>query len=57
MLPPKNAKINVAAQHCKDRHNTENLNQILHSPNFHIHVSVIYIYIPTIGVPILLQKI
>ncbi len=27
------------------------------SPNFHIHVSVSDLYIPTIGVPILLQEI
>ncbi len=27
------------------------------SPNFHIHVSVSDLYIPTIGVPILLEEI
>jgi hypothetical protein len=27
-----------------------------HSPNFHIHVSVRDLYIPTIGLPILLQE-
>jgi hypothetical protein len=27
------------------------------SPNFHIHVSVSDLYIPTIGLPILLEKI
>ena len=27
------------------------------SPNFHIHVSVIDLYIPTIGLPILLEEI
>jgi hypothetical protein len=45
------------------RHNTENSKQIcsekeLHglSPNFHIPVSVGDLYIPTIGLPILLQE-
>jgi hypothetical protein len=28
-----------------------------HSPNFHIHVSVSDLYIPTIDLPILLQEI
>jgi hypothetical protein len=28
-----------------------------HSPNFHIHVSVNVLYIPTIDLPILLQEI
>ncbi len=27
-----------------------------HNPNFHIHVSVSDLYIPTIGLPILLQE-
>jgi hypothetical protein len=27
------------------------------SPNFHIHVSVIDLYIPTIGLPMLLEEI
>jgi hypothetical protein len=27
------------------------------SPNFHIYVSVSYLYIPTIGLPILLQEL
>jgi hypothetical protein len=46
------------------RTNTENSNQIFpkkdvrgHSPNFHNHVSVSNLYIPTIDLPILLQKI
>jgi hypothetical protein len=46
------------------RTNTENLKQIFpekelrgHSPNFHIHVSVSDLYIATVGLPILLQKI
>jgi hypothetical protein len=45
------------------RHNTENSKQIfpekvLHglSTNFHTHVSVSGLYIPTIGLPILLQE-
>jgi hypothetical protein len=49
----------------RQRHNTENLKQIFPekdlrglSPNFHIHVSVsdLIQYIPTIGLPILLQE-
>ncbi len=46
------------------RNNTENSKQIFlekelsgHSPNFHIHVSVSDLYIPTIDLPILLQEI
>jgi hypothetical protein len=46
------------------RRNTEILKQIFpekelrgHSPNFHIHVSVSDLYIPTIDLPILLQAI
>jgi hypothetical protein len=45
------------------RHNTENSKQIFPgkklrglSPNFHIHVSVSDLYIPTIGLPVLLQE-
>jgi hypothetical protein len=45
------------------KHNTENSKQIFpekelrgHSPNFHFHVSVSVLYIPTIGLPILLQE-
>jgi hypothetical protein len=45
------------------RHNTENSKQIFPgkefcglSPNFHIHVSVKDLYIPTIGLHILLQE-
>jgi hypothetical protein len=45
------------------RHNTENWKQIFPekelrglSPNFHIHVSVSDLYIPTIVMPILLQE-
>jgi hypothetical protein len=45
------------------RHNTENSKLIFpekelrgHSPNSYIHVSVSDLYIPTIGLPILLQE-
>ncbi len=45
------------------RHKTEHLKQIFPgkesrgvSPNFHIHVSVSDLYIPRIGLPILLQE-
>jgi hypothetical protein len=45
------------------RHNTENLKSIFPekemcglSPNFHIQASVSDLYIPTIGVPILVQE-
>jgi hypothetical protein len=47
--------------HCKD--NNKNSKQIFPekelcglSPNFYIHVSVSDLYIPTIGLPILLQE-
>jgi hypothetical protein len=46
------------------RQNTEIAKQIFPekeyrdlSPNFHIHASVSYLYIPTIGLPILLEEI
>jgi len=46
------------------RTNTENSKQIFpekelrgHSPNFHIHVSVSDLYIPTMDLSILLQEI
>jgi hypothetical protein len=46
------------------RNNTKNLKQIFlekklrgHSPNFHIHVSVSDLYITTVGLQILPQKI
>jgi hypothetical protein len=46
------------------RQNAENLKQIFPekeyrglSPNFHIHVSVSELYIPTMGLPVLLEKI
>ncbi len=45
------------------RHNTKNSKQIFTekemrglSPNFYIHVSVSNLYIPTIGLPFLLQE-
>jgi hypothetical protein len=45
------------------RQNAENLKQIFPekeyrglSPNFHIHVSVSKLYIPTIGLPFLLEE-
>jgi hypothetical protein len=50
--------------HTLQRQNTEILKQIFpekeyrgDSPNFHIHVSVSDLYIPTIGLPILLEEI
>jgi hypothetical protein len=53
----------VALPTALQRHNTENSKQIFPekklrrlSPNFHIHVSVSNLYIPTIGLPILLQE-
>jgi hypothetical protein len=46
------------------RQNAENLKQIFpekeyrgQSPNFHIHVSVSELYIPTMGLPFLLEEI
>ncbi len=46
------------------RHNAEHLKQIFpekelcgHSPTFHVHVSVSFLHIPTIDLPILLQEI
>jgi hypothetical protein len=46
------------------KQNAENLNQIFPekeyrglSPNFHIHVSVSELYIPTLGLPVLLEEI
>ncbi len=50
-------------EHALQRTNTENLKQIFpekdlrsHSSNFHVHVSVSDLYIPTIDLPILLQE-
>ncbi len=49
--------------HCKDKM-PEYLKQIFSekeyqglSPNFHIHVFVIALYIPTMGLPVLLEEI
>jgi hypothetical protein len=46
------------------RQNAENLKQIFPekeyrglSPNFHIHVSMSKLYIPTMGLPVLLEEI
>jgi hypothetical protein len=56
----------AAQQHTAtlQRTNTESLKQIFpekelrgHSPNFHIHVLVSDLYIPTMDLPILLQEI
>ncbi len=56
----KNSKITYALQ----RHNTENSKQMFPKmklgclvPNSYIHVSSNVLYIPTIGLPVLLQKI
>jgi hypothetical protein len=53
-----------STQQTQQKTNTENSKQIFpekelrgHSPNFHIHVSVSDLYIPTINLPILLQEI
>jgi hypothetical protein len=50
--------------HILQRLNAENLKQIYPekeyrglSPNFHIHVSVSELYIPTMGLPVLLEEI
>jgi hypothetical protein len=46
------------------KQNAENLKQIFTekeyrglSPNFHIHVSVSELYIPTMGLPVLLEEV
>jgi hypothetical protein len=56
-------KLPLQLYHAQQRHNTENSKQIFPekelcgiSPNVHIHVSVSDLYIPTIGLPILLQE-
>jgi hypothetical protein len=53
----------IGSSHCYDK-NAENLKQIFQekeygglSPNFHIHVSVSELYIPTMGLPFLLEEI
>jgi hypothetical protein len=52
------------ATRAQQRKNAENLKQIFPekeyrglSPNFHIHVSVSELYIPTMGLPFLLEEI
>ncbi len=54
---------NISSNPTLQRHNTENSKQIFpgkelcgHSPNSYIYVSVSELYIPTIGLPILLQE-
>jgi hypothetical protein len=54
----------LSAEPTLQRQNTEILKQIFPekeyrslSPNFHIHASVNDLYIPTIGLPILLEEI
>jgi hypothetical protein len=53
-----------AGKYALQRKNAENLKQIFPekeyrglSPNFHIHVSVSELYIPTMGLPFLLKEI
>jgi hypothetical protein len=55
---------NISAPHALQRQNTKLSKQIFPekeyrglSPNFHIHTSVSVLYIPTIGLPILLEEI
>jgi hypothetical protein len=52
----------VTKPHCR-RHNTENLKEIFpekelrsYSPNSYIHVSLSDLFIPLIGLPLLLHK-
>jgi hypothetical protein len=56
----KECMVAVADATTLQRHNTENVfpEKKLRSlsPNFHIHVSVSDLYIPTISLPILLQE-
>ena len=54
----------VHSLHALQRQNAENLKQIFPekeyrdlSPNLHIHVSVSELYIPTMGLPFLLEEI
>ncbi len=56
--------ISLAYRSALQRQNAENLNQIFPekeyrglSPNFHIHVSVSELYIPTMGLPFLREEI
>jgi hypothetical protein len=61
---PKKQVGQGATQIALQSNNTEDSKQIFtekelhgHSPNFHIHVSVSDLYIPTIDLPIVLQEI
>jgi hypothetical protein len=56
--------VRVRGQGALQRQNAGNLRQIFPekeyrglSPNFHIHMSVRELYIPTIGLPVLLEEI
>jgi hypothetical protein len=56
--------IQHASSTALQRQNAENLKQIFPekeyrgiSPNFHIHVSVSELFIPTMGLPVLLEEI
>jgi hypothetical protein len=56
--------IHIYRTYALQRQNAENLKQIFPekeyrglSPNFHIHVSVSELYIPTMGLPVLLEEI
>jgi hypothetical protein len=60
VLDPQVSDLGITLQ----RQNAENLKQIFPekdnrglSPNFHIHVSVSELYIPTMGLPFLLEEI
>ncbi len=59
-----NVQIFSLIQYTLQRQNAENLKQIFSekeyrglSPNFHIHVSVSELYIPTLGLPFLLEEL
>ncbi len=61
---PKLGPANLLFLSALKRQNAENLKQIFPakeyrglSPNFHIHVSVSILYIPTMGLPFLLEEI
>jgi hypothetical protein len=63
VLTPSPLPLGAAKAHCKEK-NAENLKQIFPekeyrdlSPNFHIHVSVSELYIPTMELPFLLEEI
>jgi hypothetical protein len=54
----------IKGRHTLQRQNAENLKQIFPekeyrglSPNFHFHMSVSKLYIPTMGLPVLLEEI